>query len=69
MPIADVAALREQFRVDLLPNPGHYFIDRSRDVGLVEVILPEDSRFARKTVAEAELLGHSELTVVGVRRG
>jgi di/tricarboxylate transporter len=68
-PIADVAALCQQFRVDLLPNSGRYFIDRSRDVGLVEVILPEDSRFVRKTVAEAELLGHSELTVVGVRRG
>lgn len=68
-PIADVAALCEQFKVDLLPNSGRYFIDRSRDVGMVEVILPEDSRFARRTVAEAELLGHSELTVIGVRRG
>ncbi|MGV0951518.1 MAG: SLC13 family permease, partial [Azonexus sp.] len=69
LPIADVAAMCEQFKVDLLPNSGRYFIDRSRDVGMVEVILPEDSRFARITVAEAELLGHSELTVVGVRRG
>jgi len=68
-PATDVAALCDQFKVDLLPNSGRYFIDRSRDVGMVEVILPEDSRFARKTVAEAELLGHSELTVVGVRRG
>ena len=68
-PIAEVAALCEQFRCNLLLNLGRYFIDRSRDVGLVEVILPEDPRFARKTIAEAELLGHSELTVVGVRRG
>ena len=68
-PITDVAALSEEYKIDLLPNSGRYFIDRSRDVGMVEVILPEDSRFARMTVAEAELLGHSELTVVGVRRG
>lgn len=69
LPTDDVAALCERYKVDLLPASGRYFIDRSRTVGMVEVILPEDSRFARKTVAEAELLGRSELTVVGVRRG
>ena len=69
LPTHDVAALCEQFKVDLLPSSGRYFIDRSRDVGMVEVILPEESRFVRKTVAEAELLSQSELTVVGVRRG
>ena len=69
LPTADVAALCEQYKVDLLPASGRYFIDRSRDVGMVEVILPEDSRFARKTVAEAEELGRSELTVIGIRRG
>ena len=69
LPTRDVAALCEQFKVDLLPSSGRYFIDRSRDVGMVEVILPEESRFVRKTVAEAELLSQSELTVVGVRRG
>jgi len=69
LPTHDVAALCEQFKVDLLPSSGRYFIDRSRDVGMVEVILPEESRFVRKTVAEAELLSQSELTVVGLRRG
>ncbi|MGA9395154.1 MAG: SLC13 family permease [Azonexus sp.] len=68
-PSIDVAALCEEFKVDLLPASGRYFIDRSRDVGMAEVIIPENSRFARKTVAEAELLNHAELTVVGVRRG
>jgi len=68
-PNPDIAALCEEFKVDLLPGSGRYFIDRSRDVGMAEVIIPENSRFARKTVAEAELLNHSELTVVGVRRG
>ncbi len=33
---------------------------------MVEVILPENSRFARKTVAEAESLNRSELTIVGL---
>jgi di/tricarboxylate transporter len=69
LPELDVAALCEQYKVDLLPASESYFIDRSHEFGMVEVILPEDSRFARKTVAEAEELGRSELTVVGVRRG
>ena len=69
LPVHDVTALCEQFKVDLLPSSGRYFIDRSRTVGMVEVILPEDSRFVRKTVAEVELLVQSELAVVGVRRG
>ncbi len=69
LPTNDVAALCEQFKVDLLPSSGRYFIDRSRDVGMVEVVLPEESRFVRKTVAEAEQMGQAELTVVGLRRG
>ena len=69
LPTTDVAAICEQYKVDLLPASGRYFIDRSREVGMVEVILPEDSRFARKTVAEVESLDQSELTVVGLRRG
>ena len=69
LPAIDVAALCEEFKVDLLPASGHYFVDRSRHVGMVEVILPENSRFARKTVAEAESLNRDDLTIVGVRRG
>jgi len=69
MPHADVKALCDEFRVDLLPSSGQYFIDRSQDVGLVEVILPEGSSFVQKTVAEAEQTVLSELTLVGLRRG
>ncbi len=69
MPPADVKALCDEYRVDLLPSSGQYFIDRSQDVGLVEVILPEGSSFVQKTVAEAEQTVLSELTLVGLRRG
>ena len=68
-PVADAAALCAQYRLDPLPLSGRYFVDRSRDVGMVEVVLPDDSRFAGKTVAEAEGLGQAALAVVGVRRG
>ena len=69
LPPEEVSALYERHKVDPLPGTGRYFIDRANTVGMVEVILPEDSRFVRKTVAEAELIGDSELMVVGVRRG
>jgi di/tricarboxylate transporter len=38
-------------------------------MGLVEVMLPYESRFVGKTVTEAELLTQSDLSVVGLRRG
>lgn len=69
LPPGEVTALYERYKVDPLPGTGRYFIDRANTVGMVEVILPEDSRFVRKTVVEAELIGDSELMVVGVRRG
>jgi di/tricarboxylate transporter len=65
----EVEALAEQFGVDLLPRTGHYFVDRSQAVGMVEVMISDESRFVDKAIAEAERLAQSELTVVGMRRG
>lgn len=61
LPPEEVSALYERYKVDPLPVTGRYFIDRANTVGMVEVILPEDSRFVRKTVAEAELIGGTKL--------
>lgn len=65
----DLAALSEQYGVDQLPRTGRYFIDQSRDVGMVEIMIAEDSRFAGKTVEDTEQMTQSELTLVGMRRG
>ncbi len=67
-PIADVDAIVAEYGVDLLPRSGRYFSDRAQDVGMVEVIIPAESQFVRKTVAEAESLVESELSMVGIRR-
>ena len=67
-PSPEPEALAEQFGVDLLPRSGNYFLDKSQHVGLVEVMLPYESQFVGKTVAEAEALAQSDLTLVGMRR-
>ena len=64
----DASALSEEYGVDLLPRQGTYFLDRSQDVGMVEVMLPYESEFVGKRVAESELLAQSELTLVGLCR-
>jgi di/tricarboxylate transporter len=68
-PPEDVEALRRTYGVDLLPRSGAYFADRAQHLGMVEVVLPYQSQFVGKTVTEAEALGQSELTLVGLRRG
>jgi di/tricarboxylate transporter len=65
---ADVEALCDEYGVTLLPRVGSYYTDRPQDVGLVEVMLPYQSAFVGRTVAEAEAMAQSELTVVGLRR-
>jgi di/tricarboxylate transporter len=65
---ADVEALCRDYGVELLPRSGSYFTDRPQDVGLVEVMLPYQSAFVGKTVAEAEAMSQFELTLVGMRR-
>lgn len=68
-PDLDAEALAREYGVELLPRSGTYFADRSQQMGLVEVMLPYESQFVGKTVAEAEVLAQSDLTVVGLRRG
>ncbi len=68
-PGEDVEALAKEYGVALLHRSGGYFMDRSQQMGLVEVMLPYESRFVGKTAVEAERLAHSELTLVGLRRG
>jgi di/tricarboxylate transporter len=68
-PEVDAEALAREYGVELLPRTGTYFADRAQQMGVVEVMLPYESRFVGKTVPEAELLAQSDLSVVGLRRG
>jgi len=54
--------------VDILPRSGVYFLLRTKQVGLVEVIVPYSSALVGKTVAQTEGLSGMELTAVGLRR-
>ena len=68
-PDSDVAALAEEFGVDLLPAAGNYFAGRSQNLGMVEAMLPVDSELVGKAVWQAEEAALAELSVVGLRRG
>ena len=48
---------------------GNYFVDRSQDIGAVEVILPAESRLIGQTVREARISPEYGLTVIGLRHG
>lgn len=64
----DLDEMERRYGVDILPQTGRYFVDKSQAVGMLEVMIPESSRFIGKTVAEGEQLTGYELTVVGMRR-
>jgi len=68
-PDSDVAALAEEFAVDVLPPAGDYFADRAQNLGMVEAMLPVDSELVGKAVWQAEEAALAELSVVGLRRG
>jgi di/tricarboxylate transporter len=65
---ADIESLCREYGVELLTRSGSYYTDRPQDVGLVEVMLPYQSAFVGRTVAEVEGMAQFELTLVGIRR-
>ncbi len=67
----DSDALSRRFGVQPLSLDSEvaYFTDRSQELGMVEVILPSESRLVGHTVREARVRSESGLTVIGARRG
>lgn len=51
-----------------VPLQGSYFTDQSREVGMVEVIIPPESHMIGKTIIEAEFRRKFGLTLIGIRR-
>lgn len=66
---ADVEVLRQQYALESQALMGHYFTDRSQEIGMAEVILPADSELVGKTTAESQLRTRTGLAVIGLRRG
>lgn len=52
-----------------LPVSGMYFSDQARDVGMVEVIIPSESRLVGARVRESVVLERHGLFIVGLWRG
>ena len=66
---SDTKTLATRYRVEVLPRSQRYFIDKADDVGMIEVMVPQESQLIDMTVAEAMDLTDAQLTVVGLRRG
>ena len=66
---ADAKTLATRYRVEVLPRTQRYFIDKADNVGMIEVMVPQESQLIDMTVAEAMELTDAQLTVVGLRRG
>jgi di/tricarboxylate transporter len=67
-PGAEVDALLQQYGLELMPLTGAYFTDRSQEIGMAEVIVPDGSGLIGKTVAGSGFRDRTGLTVIGLRR-
>jgi di/tricarboxylate transporter len=65
----DVSELVARFTLERLPLTGSFFLDRSQDLGMAEVLVGPDSPLVGQTVREARLRTDYGLTVLGFRRG
>ncbi|MBY0334588.1 MAG: anion permease [Acetobacteraceae bacterium] len=65
------AALLARQGLDLLPLGEHsrYFTDRAQQVGMVEALIPADSRSVGQALLQARLRLAYGLTAIGLRRG
>lgn len=61
--------LEEQRLVSLPLVDGGFFLDRSQDIGMVEVVVTPDSPLVGSTVLQARIRSDYGLTVIGLRHG
>ena len=58
-----------EHRLQALPIDVEYFADKSRSVGMAELLIPAESSLAGKTAVEAGFRTRYRLSVIGVKRG
>lgn len=68
-PTQDLDALMKRFALDPLPLRGGYYADQRQELGMAELILPEQSALVGKTVIQARFRSTHDLAVIGVKRG
>ncbi len=65
----DEATLITQYGVEMVRPSGAYFIDRSQEIGMAELMVPPASALVGHTVIESRFRTNHGMTVVGLRRG
>jgi Di- and tricarboxylate transporters len=68
-PTVDIGEIARRFRLERLPLAGHYFADRTQEIGMAEVMVPQTSTLIGKTVADARFRSEHGLHVIGLKRG
>jgi di/tricarboxylate transporter len=69
-PETEVDRMLRDYRIEALPlGDGGYFTDRSQEIGMVEVIVPADSKLIGRSVLQARVRSEMGLTVLGLRHG
>lgn len=61
--------LMAEWKLETLPLRGRYFTDRSREIGMAEVLVPPDSSLVGRTAMETTFRSRFRLNVIGLRRG
>lgn len=67
-PEGTVLEFLESMKLEIIPLGGLYFIERSKDIGMAEFLLPPGSSLLGQTVVEAAIRSRFRLNVVGLRR-
>jgi di/tricarboxylate transporter len=69
-PKTEVDRMLRDYMIEPLPlGDGGYFTDRSQEIGMVEVIVPADSKLIGQSVLQARVRSEMGLTVLGLRHG
>jgi di/tricarboxylate transporter len=69
-PDTETDRMLRDYKIEKLPlGDGGYFIDRSQEIGMVEVIVPAESRLIGKSILQARVRSEMGLTVLGLRHG
>jgi di/tricarboxylate transporter len=65
----DIGSFIKRHALTLLPLSGAWFMDKSQDIGMAEMIVPPDSTLIGKTVIEAGFRSRYGLSVIGMKHG
>ena len=65
----NVDSLCSEFGLSRLPLSGHFLTDASQEIGMAEIMIPENSRLVDKTVVTSAFRSTYDLTVIGLRQG